>query len=135
MAEPEASTQARGTHVCTLMSANSGAQTGMAGDLLCLHTRRNSRPEGGDCSVRGFWHCLVPVPPLLESRSPVSWKSRTVLATRWPSLCMIPLPQIKKLKVPMQPLHTLSLPSPDWTSPRLREMFNGSWQQESQSQP
>ena len=54
MAEPEVSTQARGTHVCTLVSANSGAQTGMAGDLLCLHTRWNSRPEVGDCSLRVF---------------------------------------------------------------------------------
>ena len=80
MAEPEASTQARGTHVCTLVSANSGAQTGIAGDILYMQTRRNSQPEVGDCSLRVFWHCLVPVPPPLESRSPVLWKSQTVLA-------------------------------------------------------
>ena len=38
-------------------------------------------------------------------------------------------------QVPVQLLHILSLPSPDWTSPHLREMFNGSWQLASRSQP
>ena len=137
MAEPEVSTQASKGHSrvypreCQLWHADRyrGWHT------VHAHTQGNSRPEVGDCSLRGFWHCLVPVPPPLESRSSVSWKSQAVLAAWWPSLCMIPLPQIKKLKVPMQPLHILSLPSPDWTSPRLRKMFNSSWQQEPQSQP
>ena len=37
-------------------------------------------------------------------------------------------------QVPARLVHVLSLPSPDWTSPHLREMFNGSWQQVSQIQ-